>query len=125
MGVRVWVGLVLVLGVPALARADEAPLPPPATDLAGPKALALGGALRANGNSNDAIYLNPAGILAVQRYTFSAQGLHDLNGGQDSFGAVLSDSTSGPIAASVAANRLWLGPSSANAGTVDWSQVRA
>ena len=58
MGVRVWVGLVLVLGVPALARADEAPLPPPATDLAGPKALALGRALRANGNSNDALSTN-------------------------------------------------------------------
>lgn len=108
MAVRAWVGLLVLLALPALARAAE-PLPPPPTDLTGPRGLAMGGALRASGTSNDAVFLNPAAILGEQRYNLSVQGLLDFNGGQKGYGLALSDSTTGPVAAGLAVDRLWLG----------------
>ena len=102
-------GLLLLLA-PGIALAEGAPIAPPATDLLGPRGFALGGALRASGTSNDAIYLNPAGLFATERYTLAAQGLYDFQGEQSSFGASVADSTAGSFAAGAAYNRLWLGP---------------
>ncbi|MBS2029875.1 MAG: hypothetical protein JST54_18380 [Deltaproteobacteria bacterium] len=104
---------VLLLLAPALARAEGAPIAPPATDLLGPRGFALAGALRASGTSNDTIFLNPAGLFAAERYTLAAQGLYDFQGDQSSFGASIADSTAGPVAAGLAYDRLWLGPSDA------------
>lgn len=104
---RILLLAVALAGTPAFA--DE-PLLPFAADIEGPRALAMGGAQRASGLSNDAIYLNPAAIAAEKRYTLNLQGEHDFGIGYDTFGASVSDSTAGPVAGALAFNRVLIGP---------------
>lgn len=101
--------LAVLLAVPHPAHADAAPLAPTVSDLAAPKSLALGGAFRANGSSNDALYFNPAAMALAPRYGFSAFGAPDLHHGLDAYGLSLLDSSAGPVAAGLAATRLLLG----------------
>ena len=94
----------------ASAHAEDKPLEPLAGDVQGPRTIAMGGASRASGMSNDAIYLNPAAIADVKRYTLTLQGEHDFNTNYDTFGASVADSTATPIAGGVAYNRVLIGP---------------
>lgn len=54
---------------PAAAAADLSGLPTPnAQDLSGTRAMAMGNAFRAVATSNEAIYLNPAGMALASKY---------------------------------------------------------
>lgn len=99
---------VLVMLVAATAWADE-PLSVPLDEPTTPRSAALGGATRAYGNANDAIWLNPGALNEVQRYTFAMDGLFDLRGGHEEAGLSVADSTTAPVSAGIAAHRLWLG----------------
>jgi hypothetical protein len=96
--------------LPQFAHADE-PQQPLAGDIESARSLAMGGATRASGLANDTIYLNPAAISQIQRYTLSLQGEHDFNTQYDTFGASVLDSTTGPLAAGFGYNRVLIGPS--------------
>ena len=104
------VAVLLIIGVGAWAQAAE-PRPPYLYELQGPRQVALGGAERASGTSNDTIWLNPAALGDSQRYTFSFDGLYDLRGNHDQAGLSVADSTTTPVAAGLAAHRVWMGPS--------------
>jgi hypothetical protein len=110
MAPRSTVLLTLLLALPTAAWAQTDPLPPTATELAGPKALALGGAFRANGSTNDTLYFNPAAMAVAPRYGFSMFGVHDLHHNLDAYGLSVLDSSAGPLAAGLGATRLIIGP---------------
>lgn len=110
MPARLSLLLALSLAVPRTAWAQSEPLPPGATDLAPPKALALGSAFRSDSSSNDALYFNPAAAAITPRYGLAAFGVHDLNRGLDAYGLSILDSSAGPVAAGLAATRLLIGP---------------
>ncbi len=88
-----------------LARAGAtAELPPDAgifDELVGARSLAMGGAHRGLGTSNDTIYLNPAGMSVAQRYAV------ELNYGYSPFDKLTDlnvsavDSKSGPVAGGI------------------------
>lgn len=107
------VAVLVVLGLCGPAFADE-PLAAPLYDLPGPRSLALGGAERASGTTNDAVWLNPAALAEAPRYTITLDGLYDLQqGGHAMAGLSVADSTTAPVAAGLAAHRVWYGPPSA------------
>jgi hypothetical protein len=93
-----WPTLLLLL---APLRAEAANLPADAAvfdELEGTRSAAMGGAHRGVGTSNDTLYLNPAGMALVRRYSV------ELNYGYSPFSALTHlnvsavDSQSGPVA---------------------------
>ena len=72
MKTAIWMLFVLLLLDPFVSYAD---------DFTGTRALGMGGAHRAIVTSNDAIYLNPAGMSLFRRYSFEGQYLITPNYG--------------------------------------------
>ncbi len=70
------VALALAAGT---ARAAT-PAPLTAADLTGARALAMGGAFRAMTGGNESIFLNPAALAVVKRYSIEANYLNDRAG---------------------------------------------
>ena len=68
----------------------------------GARLLSYAGALRALSTSNDAIYLNPAGLALSNIYSIEGNFLDDLRGRQRFFNASVMDSQAGPVAGGLA-----------------------
>ena len=112
MRTRTWLlslPLQLCLGM-LPARAHD--LPP---DVAGSRSLAMGGAHRGLGNSNDALYLNPAGIALNKRYGVEMQYLYTGGANQNLLNSSAVDSKSGPVAGGLGYSRIWGNPSGTDA----------
>ena len=102
--------LFVALGVPKVGHAD------PFYQLIGARSLAMGGAHRGMGTSNDTLILNPAGMAATKRY---ASELFYQYNTQDHISRVMVsavDSKTSPIAAGLAYTREWGNPSGADIG---------
>ena len=102
--------LLWAVGLARPARAD------PFYQLIGARSLAMGGAHRGLGNSNDALILNPAGMAITRRYSAEAQFNYNA---QDHVSRVLAsavDSQTSPIAAGLAYTREWGNPAGADIG---------
>jgi hypothetical protein len=88
---------VLLLGLAAradnLVTAPGAPFPG-FIDL--PRATAMGGAQAAIATSNDALFVNPAGLPQNKRYHFEIDGADDVHYPAQGITASLADSVSGP-----------------------------
>lgn len=91
-----------VSGHLALARADESELPPEVGynygAVEGARGGALGGALRAFGNSTDAVFTNPANMAAGELYHIGAVGEFWPEARRYLFGAAVVDSLTGRVA---------------------------
>lgn len=95
---------------PRVAHAD------PFYQLVGARSLAMAGAHRGLGTSNDTLILNPAGMAAVQRYSAEVQYGYNTH---DHISRVLVsavDSKTSPLAAGLAYTREWGNPSGADVG---------
>jgi hypothetical protein len=79
-----------------------------------PRTLAMGGANRALGGSNDALLYSPGGIALSKRYSIDA--VYAYGGTDHITQAQLSavDSKTGPVAAGLAYTRIWGNPSGSN-----------
>ncbi len=83
-------------------------------EVAGARSLAMGGAHRGLGSSNEAIWLNPAGMALTKHYSIDLQ--YDYAGGDrlQHGNASVVDSKSSPVAAGVSYTRDWGNPSGVN-----------
>lgn len=86
----------IVLVVTAVAA-----LPATAQDFVGARALALGEAYRANASGNDAIYLNPAGLVMLARYAGELHYQIDLEAEQHQLDLSVVDSKTSELAAGI------------------------
>ena len=84
--------LVAVLFFPAIAAAQV-------VDSA--RLIGLSDAQRALGNTNDAIYVNPAGLALGRAYSIEAGYLDDIRGSDRRFNASIVDSQAGPVAGGI------------------------
>jgi hypothetical protein len=79
-----------------------APAPHPeeglARELTGVRSLAMGGAHRGVGTSNDTLYLNPAGMALIKRYSVELQYGYSPFDGITRLNTSAVDSKSGPVA---------------------------
>jgi hypothetical protein len=83
-------------------------------ELSGARSLAMGGAHRGLGNSNESVWLNPAGMALTRRYSIDVQYNY---GGADRLShanASVVDSKSSPLAAGLSYTRDWGNPSGVN-----------
>lgn len=94
----------------ARAQSSATVLPPRLAELTGARALSMGDAFRAVGSGNETIFLNPAGLFAAQRYSIEMQGGGDFGSPGYMFGASISDSQAGPVAAGLSYQRFVSGP---------------
>ena len=69
-----------------------------AHELEGVRSLAMGGAHRGVGTSNDTIYLNPGGMALVRRYAIELQYGYSPHDRLNQFNISAVDSKSGPVA---------------------------
>ncbi len=76
--------------------------PAAAQDFVGARALALGEAYRANATGNDAIYLNPAGIVLLPRFSTELHYKIDLEAEQHQLDLSVVDSKTSEVAAGIA-----------------------
>ena len=90
---------VLVTGV---LSGTLAATPARAQDFVGARALALGEAYRANATGNDAIYLNPAGIVLLPRFATELHYKIDLDAEQHQLDISVVDSKTSEVAAGIA-----------------------
>lgn len=99
-----------LISLPAQSRADAF------YQLTGPKSLAMGGAHRGLGTSNDTLILNPAGMAITRRY--SSQINYGYNTGDHISRVLVSavDSSTSPVAAGLAYTREWGNPSGVDIG---------
>lgn len=101
-----FVAVLILAASPAAAREGRQPPTPGAGDVSRARALALGGAFRAVATSNEAIFLNPAGMAITHRYAldgnFTLDPATELR--QWSFSVV--DSKTSAIAAGAAYSRI-------------------
>src|SRR3954469_18063599 len=70
-------------------------------EFAGVRSLGMGGAHRALGTSNDTLYLNPAGMAIMKRYSVEASYAYDALFKLTEVGGSIVDSKSGPVAGGV------------------------
>lgn len=99
-----------LVGIARPAHAD------PFYQLIGARSLAMGGAHRGLGNSNDALILNPAGMAITRRYSAEAQFNYNSTDHVSRVLATAVDSQTSPIAAGLAYTREWGDPSGADIG---------
>jgi hypothetical protein len=78
-----------------------AALPAQAQDFVGARALALGEAYRANATGNDAIYLNPAGLVLLERFATELHYKLDLEDEQHQLDLSVVDSKRSELAAGI------------------------
>ncbi len=90
------------LTVTVLVVAALAALPTRAQDFVGARALALGEAYRANATGNDAIYLNPAGLVLLPRFATELHYKIDLEAEEHQLDLSLVDSKTSELAAGLA-----------------------
>ncbi|MCC7074132.1 MAG: hypothetical protein IT383_22675 [Deltaproteobacteria bacterium] len=88
----------LTLTVVVLALAASAAR---AQDFVGARALALGEAYRANATGNDAIYMNPAGLVLLPRFATELHYKIDLEAEQHQLDLSLVDSKTSELAAGI------------------------
>ena len=69
-------------------------------EIHGARSEAMGGAHRGLGTSNDAITLNPAGMMLTKRYSIDANYTYSKQDDLHHFSISLVDSKSGPVAGS-------------------------
>jgi hypothetical protein len=91
--VRSWSFVVAFLLVPAASRAQ---------DFVGTRALSMGEAYRAVATGNDAIYMNPAGLVLVPRYSPEVHYLFNLVDEAQEFDGSIVDSKTSAFAAGLA-----------------------
>lgn len=106
-----WLLVLLTLSaVPRLASAQVLEEPAYA------RTLAMGGAQRALGTSNETLYFNPAGMALRKRYEAEGQYLHGDGGSEATNGANVSivDSNTGPVAGGLAYTYVGGGPQDAS-----------
>ncbi len=96
----VWLGV-----CPQSARADIY------HEFYGSRSLAMGGAHRGIGTSNDTLLLNPAGMAVTQRYSVDMQYAYGTGDNLNDLSGSAVDSKSGPVAGGVAYTRNWGNPS--------------
>ena len=96
----VWLGL-----RPQTARADIY------HEFYGSRSLAMGGAHRGIGTSNETLLLNPAGMAVTQRYSVDMQYGYGTGDNINGLSGSAVDSKSGPVAGGVAYTRNWGNPS--------------
>ena len=77
----------------------------------GSRSLAMGGAHRGIGTSNDTLLLNPAGMAVTQRYSVDMQYAYGTGDNLNDLSGSAVDSKSGPVAGGVAYTRNWGNPS--------------
>mgnify|MGYP001066645944 CR=1 FL=1 len=65
------------------------------------EAIGLSSARRALGSSNDALYLNPAGLARKKAYTLELDFADDLRGSERRFHASITDGQAGPVAGGI------------------------
>ena len=95
--VSLGVPLAALLGVVTVLAAGEAR----AQDFVGARALALGEAYRANATGNDAIYLNPAGIVLLPRFATELHYKIDLDEEEHQLDLSVVDSKRSDVAAGI------------------------
>ena len=99
--------LALAPGRPAAAAADLPDLPTPnAQDLSGTRALAMGDAFRAVATSNEAIYLNPAGMALASKYEIDLAYAFDRGDSLSRFNGSIVDSKTSRTATGLAYTQL-------------------
>jgi hypothetical protein len=90
----------LVLASTGRAYADPSPLPPEIGysrgELESPRSAAMGGALRALGNSVDGLYLNPANMATTRVYHIAGVAQLWPQAGRQSYGGAAVDSALNP-----------------------------
>ena len=77
----------------------------------GSRSLAMGGAHRGIGTSNDTLLLNPAGMAMAQRYSVDMQYAYGTGDNLNDLSGSAVDSKSGPVAGGIAYTRNWGNPS--------------
>jgi hypothetical protein len=87
------------VAVVALTSTARAALDEP---IAGARSFAMGGASRAVPTSNDALFVNPAGMAAVKRYGVELQYGYTSRDGTNHLSLSAVDSKSGPVAGGMA-----------------------
>ena len=107
---RLVLRVVLLSTIASTARAADFPV-----DFAGSRSLAMGGAHRGMGNSNDALYLNPAGMAQGHRYGLEGQYLYIGGSHLNMLVGSAVDSKSGPVAGGVGYSRIWGNPTGIDA----------
>lgn len=70
----------------------------------GARSMSVAGASRALGTTNDAIYVNPAGMVFSKVYSIEAGYLDDLHGQERTFNSSVMDTQAGPVAAGLGYN---------------------
>jgi len=99
--------LALATGRPAAAAAALPELPTPnAQDLSGTRALGMGDAFRAVASSNEAIYLNPAGMALSSKYEIDLAYAFDRGDSLSRFNGSIVDSKTTRLATGLAYTRL-------------------
>jgi hypothetical protein len=85
------------------------------TEFTGTRSGGMGGAHTGIGNSNDALYLNPAGMVLSRRYNLAVQYGYSPFDRLSHFNFSVVDSKSGPVTGAAAFTRDWGDPLHANA----------
>lgn len=92
---------VMLFGVVLVGASLFGAAPAAAQDFIGARALALGEAYRANATGNDAIYLNPAGIVMLPRFATELHYKIDLDAEQHQLDLSVVDSQTSELAAGI------------------------
>jgi hypothetical protein len=118
-------GLFAALGAPALARAADAPttLPAPVVFNYGiedtARSAAMGGAMRALGSGNTALFLNPAAVAETRVYHLEAEGQFMPESARQCYGGSIVDSVTGRLGGGVAVTGGFMDPNGLNRSYID------
>ncbi|MBN2197538.1 MAG: hypothetical protein JW751_32465 [Polyangiaceae bacterium] len=96
-------GLALVVTPPAHAEPDEVPLEVGYDygEFAQPRGAAMGGAIRAFGNSLDALYSNPANVVGTRVYHLGGAAQFSPTAHRSTYGAGIVDSVTSRVGAGI------------------------